>query len=675
MGGGQVDSGVCRACSHPQSDACSHPQSDCRASHVWPWMLVSSYSCARSNTRVLSQCGSMAAKLALRASQAAGVMQRVHCTTTKRASGACVHGASLTPPRAHPRPAVPPPVKAEVAAAAEVVGAEGPPDAPVPQPQVAVLDAGASVSPVKQGFFRALAAACHVEGSWNGVRDLVTTAAREATEYVAHPPASPDSDPQTEGMSALEDQMEAMAVLGECLKATHNTDKFPSRAAAQMTANALNIRLFVWSPTRQLVAELGPAQSEGMSAVHMVQHDDGNCSLVEVPTFVFDGPLASKSAQFVGYFECPYCDEPIRNMSDLNKVHIPHAHSKQLLAFREGAFKCSDCTQGFRTRAILSTHVCPNPHHHVPVRTIKSFADRNAAEHYIDCLESRLRVNFVKRQGTKECPAEPVRKRARLDDDAPAVARKEYLQCNRHGFRQVPTEEQAATAAAAGSKKRRGKCKLLDGVCNAAVVLCELVDGTFSVEENGQAHSHSVGAPNLRHMRLPQVTIDFIDAGLLNGVPAARIVEQLRHGLVSEATATRSQVVTMQDVYNRQTRMASTMANRYHVNDPVSTEMLIRTDANAEGGGAFLLYKPQGQPGELLNGAECKGRFIRALPKESFCVLLQTEWQRQQMMRHGNLMLQADATHGEFDALNDMYLCVARNAHVGAHAAGRYESV
>ena len=199
-----------------------------------------------------------------------------------------------------------------------------------------------------------------------------------------------------------------------------------------------------------------------------------------------------------------------------------------------------------------------------------------------------------------------------------------YLYCNRsgqvrlrgQGKRQLKTQ---------GSSKTGTTC-----VCHMRIQQ-DTVTGKMIVK---YCSSHTTHNPQLAHLPIPSNVKHTIATKLQEGVQIEKILDDVRDS-IKNGELGREQLLTRQDILNIKKKLNIGCVTK-HSNDLLSTCAWVDELKLAQYN-PVLRFKPQGleQPTD-----------VNDLAKDDFLLVLQSEFQKDAMIRYGNKVVLMDATHG-----------------------------
>ena len=198
-----------------------------------------------------------------------------------------------------------------------------------------------------------------------------------------------------------------------------------------------------------------------------------------------------------------------------------------------------------------------------------------------------------------------------------------YFYCNRSGFYRQRSKGVRHT-------KSQGTSKIGER-CRAHMRVTEDIHtGLVSVQYCSTHHNHDI---NLGHLRLQHDTRMKIAAQLQQGVGMSRIMDNIRGDICGGIT--REHLVTKQDIHNIK-NIYNIEGVMRHTNDLTSVCLWIE-EMKGLPYNPVLLYKQQGeeQPNEMDN-----------VGVNDFIIGIQTEFQRDMLIKYGNECVCMDSTHG-----------------------------
>ena len=198
-----------------------------------------------------------------------------------------------------------------------------------------------------------------------------------------------------------------------------------------------------------------------------------------------------------------------------------------------------------------------------------------------------------------------------------------YYYCNRSGVYQAKGQGKRQL-------KTQGSSKIGEQ-CSAHINSTKnLYTGRVSVKYCSTHYNHDI---RLAHLRMSTATRLKIAAKLQQGVSLERILDDVRDNIHSEVT--REHLVVRQDVHNIKSQYNIEGVMR-HANDLSSVSAWVE-EMKSLNYNPVLLYKIQGMPqsDEMDNIAD-----------QDFVLAIQTEFQRDMLMKFGNNTVCVDATHG-----------------------------
>jgi len=153
-------------------------------------------------------------------------------------------------------------------------------------------------------------------------------------------------------------------------------------------------------------------------------------------------------------------------------------------------------------------------------------------------------------------------------------------------------------------------------------------NGFVSVEYCPTHSSHSI---KLAHLPIPKEIKDTVAAKLHEGVAIEKILDSVRDSVASRGGG-RGQIIQRQDILNIQRHLNIDSITK-HSNDLMSTCAWVE-EMEQMAYSPVLTFKPQGV------------HDTSGLAKDDFMLAIQTEFQKDAMLRYGTKGILVDATHG-----------------------------
>ena len=174
--------------------------------------------------------------------------------------------------------------------------------------------------------------------------------------------------------------------------------------------------------------------------------------------------------------------------------------------------------------------------------------------------------------------------------------------------------------------KSQGTCKV-GSYCTAHMTVRENQSGQVYVEYNSTHINHDI---ELAHLTVPEDVRLEVASKLQQGVKMDRILDDIRNsvGLSME----RKHLVSKQDIHNIQ-RQYNISGVKRHANDHISLQAWIE-DCKMMEYNPIVIFKQQGEE---------QDENVDDMSKNDFLIGIQTEFQRDMMVKFGNNI---DTTHG-----------------------------
>ena len=197
------------------------------------------------------------------------------------------------------------------------------------------------------------------------------------------------------------------------------------------------------------------------------------------------------------------------------------------------------------------------------------------------------------------------------------INRKTYLYCNRSGIvRQSKGQRHRAS-------KVQGSCKLNE-YCTAHMTVTENTI-TKKIKVSYCSH-HSNHEPEICHLRVPEEVKNVVAAKLAEGVTIDRVLDDIRDSV--SGTIEREHLMNRQDIHNIEYKL-NLQSIEKHQNDRTSISAWV-TEMEEMEYNPILVFKNQGEE----QGENCDD-----LGKDDFLLAIQTEYQRDMMIRYGEKVM------------------------------------
>ncbi|KAJ7784158.1 hypothetical protein B0H16DRAFT_1402021 [Mycena metata] len=174
--------------------------------------------------------------------------------------------------------------------------------------------------------------------------------------------------------------------------------------------------------------------------------------------------------------------------------------------------------------------------------------------------------------------------------------------------------------------------------CPCSLIVKQYPGTTVVLGKYSQDHNHPTGNGNLRFVRIPAATREYIAAQVRNKVSPQHILELLHRRVYHfdavfdcDTPADRSEFIQLSDI-RRIAKQIEAESVRFHPDDGLSTlQWIKRLDAK----GHLLGFKAKSDPPPPNSG----------LDADVFTLMIQTNWQRHMFQKYGSALLCIDATH------------------------------
>ena len=198
-----------------------------------------------------------------------------------------------------------------------------------------------------------------------------------------------------------------------------------------------------------------------------------------------------------------------------------------------------------------------------------------------------------------------------------------YFYCNRSGsYRGKPTGMRHS--------KGQGSCKIGERCIAHMKAIKDTDTGEVVVHYCSTHHNHEV---RMGHLRIQGVTRMKIAAQLQQGVSMQRIMDDVRDNTSSGIT--REHLLTKQDIHNIK-NLYNIEGVMRHANDHTSVCAWVK-ELQALPYNPILVFKPQG---------EQQSDDMDDVGKNDFLLGIQTQFQRDMLIKYGEMCVCMDATHG-----------------------------